>query len=589
LVNFRLHRIKTATDRFPEFNIPLPNLPKNYLKWIELARPIVDSKQRNFLTAPFWIDVYNDNHTEIMIVNGRQTFKSTYCTDILLADATSEHGVQVCYVTHDDYSLSAFMTQRLRVGAISMNDILRVYPRHGTGNVGEISLRNNSTLYGVTDHQEMKHIEGLALKSLIIDEGQYVDLEFLPKARQALMMTHGDLKILGVGGESGSEYHRLWLQTDQREWEYDIADWREHLQFDQDGLIIGEYMKNILQGKWIAKAPDNSWYHGYHMPQTIFANIPLTIREAIEKYKIHPSFSIEWQQKNIPKSFYDSHVMGIFYRAKRRPITREMMLRCMDRHYALLTPEEIAWYKETYHDKIKVGFGVDFGSGPSASYTAISIIIYWKNSGRWHLAYIERREQEHQMDQAEYINKLFKRSNADIGVGDLGYGQNQVKWIQDGGANRSTGEIFEGVGIDKFFGCKTLGSDYQKNARLDEGVSDEHGDTVARFTIDNTTEIQSLADLIDSYSTHPTYPNDKNLRKPKFLIPAYEDDRVNFLIDDFTDLTRNDLAKIQDVRTVDPRQHARKQFNHPRDSFVSVMLAKVGIDKDVDWYYISAK
>jgi len=116
--------------------VTLPNLPDDPLKWIDKARPIVDGHWRTFLLAPFWLDIYNDHHWDVMIVAGRQVFKSTYCTDLLAWEATRRGGVEVCYVTHDMDSLSAFSNQRMRVSTFEENEILALFPRHGTGNVG---------------------------------------------------------------------------------------------------------------------------------------------------------------------------------------------------------------------------------------------------------------------------------------------------------------------------------------------------------------------------------------------------------------------------------------------------------------------
>ncbi|MBI1828260.1 MAG: hypothetical protein HY222_04015 [Thaumarchaeota archaeon] len=115
-------------------------------------------------------------------------------------------------------------------------------------------------------------------------------------------------------------------------------------------------------------------------------------------------------------------------------------------------------FKDLYQDRIKVSMGVDFGSG-SPSDTVVAILIEWKlrdGQKRLHLAYLEKRPAENQLDQAEYLCNLFKAYRCDIGIGDLGYGAIPVKIIQDGGSNRLTGDQFSGVGSDKFIGCRTI-------------------------------------------------------------------------------------------------------------------------------------
>jgi len=128
-----------------------------------------------------------------------------------------------------------------------------------------------------------------------------------------MMATKGKVKIFGIGGESGSSYEKLWIDTNQQEWIYDDDTWRDKLQFDKEGLVVGQYLKDVLKGRWVAQNPSSEYFIGYHIPQTIFPNIPLTEQDAIEKYKTHPRFSIESQKKILSDSEFRSHVLGVFW------------------------------------------------------------------------------------------------------------------------------------------------------------------------------------------------------------------------------------------------------------------------------------
>jgi len=369
-------------------NTKLPKLPSNLIEWIKVARPKVDGKTRSFLATPFWIPIYNDSHNFQMIIGGRQIFKSTACTDMIAAEATSHSGIQICYVTHDERNLSAFSKQKLKVGTFLVNPTLAKFLRH-PGNVGEVSLKNNSTIYLVTDNYQYRHLEGKSPSLCVLDEAQYQDIEYFGKVRQTMMATKGKMKILGIGGEAGSPYEKLWQQTNQMEWEYDDPNWRDVLQFDENGLVIEDYLKKVLKGRWVAQNPLSIHFHGYHIPQTICATIPLTEEDAITKYKIHPSYSIEFQKKDLPKSMFLSHVMGMFYNSPHRPVTAEMIQRCVNpyRYLSLLSADDVLEIKQVYGNQIIVGMGVDFGSGKS-SYTANSdydlVAKSWKGSASSH-------------------------------------------------------------------------------------------------------------------------------------------------------------------------------------------------------------
>ncbi len=570
----------------------LPVLPQDIMKWINVARPYIEgqSEKRTFLTIPFWEDIYKDQSQDIMVVAGRQVYKSTFATDVLAGYTTSRNNISVCYVSYDDVNRNAFSNQKLRVGTFLTNEILQRFPRSGksAGSVGEIPLKNNSTIYITTDHWGYRHVEGKSLKICVLDEAQYHEIQFLPKLQEAMTATKGRLYILGIGGESGSPYERLYHTTDQREWFFDDENWRDSLQFDENGLVIDSYISNVMKGEWIPQKPQNDLFHGYHLPQYHIATIPLTIDDAVNKYKLHPKFSIEWKKKHNPSSIFNSHVLGGFFHASRRPVTREMVERCMDYSKVLLTAKEIAEIKDKYQNKVKISLGVDFGSSPSRSATVICILIDWKETGRYQMVFMEKRPAENQMDQAEYITRLFHEAKCDIGFGDLGYGAIQVKTIQDGSANRESGKLFKGVTPQKFVGCRTIGDETKPQMRYDKKI-DEHGEVTGMIKLDKTTIIQEFIDLLETKIPDKDEPENEKLVKLKLIIPSKNDWETDWLIDEFTEITRRDLDEMGDVDTgVDRRTKAVKRFNHPRDSTMSVIYALRALDFKTEWNYISA-
>ena len=571
---------KRIAQKYLKSNQKLVLLPENILDWIKYARPQVEGKKRNFLATPFWVPIYNDKIDYQMIIGGRQIFKSTACTDFIAAEATIHSGIQVCYITHDQVSLSAFSKQKLKIGTFLINPVLSKFLRH-PGNVGEISLKNNSTIYLVTDNYQYRHVEGKSPTLCILDEAQYQDIEYFGKIHQTMMATKGRTKVFGIGGESGSPYEKLWKETDQREWFYDDPDWREKLQFDEKGLIVGDYLKDLLCGKWIAQN-NSEFFHGYHIPQTIFPTIPLTEQDAIEKYKIHPRFSIQYQKNNLPESLFRSHVMGMFYNSPHKPITKEMVLKCTApyRYLSLLKPYESSEWKNTFGNEIEIAMGVDFGSG-SSSFTAIAIIILWKKSKRIQLVHIEKRPPENQMKQAEYIAELFKKFSCDIGVGDLGYGANQVKLIQDGGRLADSGEPFQGVTDKKFYGCRTI-SDFTKPFQIFNETTDEHGDQVGRVQIDKTSSVEELINAINGTTSY------KSNHCSKLMIPSRHDYEIGFLLNDLIDITRKDLQNLDKI--TDPRQRPKKEYNHPPDSVMALIYSLIALKviEETEWHWISA-
>lgn len=587
--------------------VELPKLPKDLLKWIEEARPFIGNERQSFLAFPMWPDVYRDNNPLKMIVGGRQIAKSTYITNILGFETTAFAGTEAIFVTYDDISKSGFSRQRYQYGTFEANPKLKLFTRHGVGNVGEVSLKNKSVTYLTIDHDQYRHVEGKSPDHILLDEAQYQDIQYFDKIVLAMTQTKGKITICGVGGESGSPYEEMWRRTDQREWIYDDSNWRDKLQFglvkdrrgfEKRGLIIGEYLKEVLRGHWEIKNPSAVHWHGYHLPQTIFPTIPLTIESAINDYDVDPIYSIEWRRKHLSGALYSSHVIGGFYKAERRPITNDMIENCMKNYNYLqvLTPEQIGDLKETYGRSIEICMGVDFGSG-QPSKTVIAIFIIWKlkesekviaNAHRIQLVLLEQRPKENQLDQAEYINWMFKIAKCDVGIGDLGYGANQIMVIQEGGYSRKDGKSFKGVGATKFIGAKTMGDETKPLQQYVE-KEDEHGKESPHITLNKTAIIQQFIDFLEEYIPHPNHPFIEEYQRSRFMIPNHPNSRsqIDFIFHDWTSLVRIDLPEELEVEDIDKRQFAKKLYSHPADSLMSCVFAHQASRISAEYHWVS--
>jgi len=600
----------------------LPIVPTDILEWIDKVRPDVEGRPR--VIMPPWRDIYNDNHNNKMIIGGRQIFKSTYTSDVLAFEATSKRNSQLVYVTYDDINKAGFSRQKLQIGTFDGSEILKKFPRFRLGNVGEISLKNNSTIYITTDHGQYHHVEGKSAEHVMLDETQYQDMQYFDRIPLIMTITQGKISILGVGGESGSPYEQKWLESDQREWIFDNQEdyidsigtvfkgegWRNDLKFGWNvdektgykkwGLIANDYLMKAMSGRWKAKVPENSLYHGYSIPQRIIPHIPLTIADATnpKMYNTDATYAIEYKRQHLSPYLFISHVLGGFYHAERRPITREMILNCMrgNQTMKILQPWEIAEIKDQFGKEVKITMGVDFGSG-KPSQTVIAILIKWilregtetmDEISRIQMAYLDPRPGENLLDQAKNITLLFHEAKCDVGVGDLGYGAIQVQQIQDGGADRKTGVLFDGVGPENFYGCRTIGDETKPLMDFIKKI-DEHGERREHIKIDKTTTIQEFVDLLGINVSDPDDIYNKEKRKPKLMLPGepYSKQKIDFIFADWTNLTRKDLSEKIDEEQEDPRQKARKEFNHPKDSLMAMIYALKALEVKQYWNWIS--
>lgn len=608
-------------ERFGK-KIELPTVPNDIIDWIKEVRPKAEGRSR--VIIPPWRDIYNDQSYNKYIVGGRQIFKSTYTTDVLAFEATSMRNAQLVYVTYDDVNKAGFSRQKLQIGTFAGSDILKKFPRSKLGNVGEISLKNNSTIYVTTDHGQYHHVEGKSAQHVMLDEAQYQDMQYFDRIPLIMTITQGKISVLGVGGEAGSPYHEIWGESDQREWVFDNQEdyvdsagvvfkgegWRNDLIFGEVkdeftekikwGLVADDRLMKIMSGRWKAKFPDNAKnWHGYHIPQHIIPQIPLTIADAINPrmYNTEKKYAIEAKRQKMSPHLFTSHVLGGFYHAERRPITQQMIdkLFAGNQNARIMDAWEIADIKDQFGKEVEISMGVDFGSG-NPSQTVICIMIKWimlpesdtqDEISRIQLVYLDPRPAENLLDQAKNIALLFSECKCDVGVGDLGYGAIQIQQIQDGGADRLTGQKFNGVGSRNFFGCRSIGDETKPLMDHLKDI-DEHGEMREHLKIDKTTVIQEFVDTMSIMVNDPNEPYNTDKRRHKLIFPAepHSKQKIDFIYGDLMNLTRKDLSDKIDEEEEDKRQNARKEFNHPKDSLMAMIYALKAFEVQQDWNWM---
>ncbi|MDH3834723.1 MAG: hypothetical protein OES34_11295, partial [Nitrosopumilus sp.] len=93
-IESRFTRVEKLLNTLQEdISASLPKLSSNVFQWIKEARPNLGKRKRNFDLFPYLIDIYEDNHPNIMSKWARQTFKTTTASDIMGCGATSNAGV----------------------------------------------------------------------------------------------------------------------------------------------------------------------------------------------------------------------------------------------------------------------------------------------------------------------------------------------------------------------------------------------------------------------------------------------------------------------------------------------------------------
>ena len=138
-------------------------------------------------------------------------------------------------------------------------------------------------------------------------------------------------------------------------------------------------------------------------------------------------------------------------------------------------------------------------SGPSTSKTVGAVIIYWKKTNRYQLAWIDPRPQEHEYDQAAHFVELYKQYCCDFCVADLGYGKDKVTLMQQGGYT-SFGEKVAGLGRGRINVCWTSGSITEETMRHKaQNIVDQPtiGEKKEHYSVDKPNIVQNYVDFIE--------------------------------------------------------------------------------------------
>jgi len=264
--------------------------------------------------------------------------------------------------------------------------------------------------------------------------------------------------------------------------------------------------------------------------------------------------------------------MGEFIHARRRPVTAEMVQKCFVHYIDFLEADEVRALKNDYYHKLRIYAGIDWGSGnKSASKTVLCIVLHWLDSNRVQIVRLDPRPFESQYSQVAYMSAVINDYGCDATYADLGYGAFQSDILKKGGYDENNNKILP---VKKYQPVQSTGSgvDSFREKGIDtdvEGIKKQH------INIDKTISVESIIGVLGQTVAHPRYRGDEQLFRPRLIIPYREHVLGDMLLKGFTGITRKD---IDDQKEEDPRQFAKKEYNHIDDSVMSLIYAMIGVE-----------
>lgn len=336
----------------------LPKVPDNRLDWTLKVRPTVDGKPNIVKFLPMLQQLHEDDWYWIMILFARQMTKSAYFATDMAYSMTKQPNQRVVYCTFEDEALSVFSNEKWREALWAESEIARKYVVGSTlGSVSYLRTHNNSSARLVTHANDFHHVESKSADSLSFDEGQNLNLDEWVRAAESQSFTNGKFKIGGIGGWEDTEYEKWWHSTDQRKFIFSDKLWREKLEFNQDGLVIDEYLNDVCDGHWKAQVQKNQTKHGYFSNQYQAPWIPLK-KSDCEKYKLPESRSIQYKQEHYPQNDFIRHVLAGFVTGDKKPFPTTLIEENVyDHNLSLQKPSEVNY------ELGDLFLGTDWGGG----------------------------------------------------------------------------------------------------------------------------------------------------------------------------------------------------------------------------------
>lgn len=502
-----------------ELENELPTLPTDRIQWEYYCRPLIKGEPNRLRYLPPFIDVVEDKHPFKFLLWGRQWGKTTMLASDLAYAATTNYDYDQTYFNFKLDALRTFSNNKFRQDVFGTPPLSKYLKSIGVniGAANKIETQTRSIIDMLLPGAKWENSQGKSNKRMVIDEGQDHNWEYFQNARETQADTMGDTIIAGIGGFVDTDYYNLWKSTNQMKYlykrgenylGYENMSWRADLEFNSEGLVYGDYMIDVQDGKWVPDAPEIFARHGYYLPQTYNPRIPLTIQDAVEKYHVSPEWSIEYKLKdpNYTNIEFRRNVLAEFVQGDLKPITTKDMLVLFDKTVSLTLGKDVDY------DAGAVIVGIDWGGGGK------TIVWIWQcidsKAPIFKLLWAEKIESNDTQEQLEICFNLIDAYNADFVAIDAGGAPDRVQGIQKRYGNRSIRITYHPRPE------RPLPTDAEFRLQEDE----------MRYVIDRTFSIGRIIDLVK-------YPHKEgDFVSNRIILPGQNQEELSWVVKQFVAL-----------------------------------------------------
>ena len=449
--------------------------PTDPVQWTKQNR-ILKGEPFSFAERDYLLPLYRDSSHRVIIVKSRQMEMTEWIVNWILHKLVTHPFTTAIYTAPRMDQVSRFSHDRFRKALLDSPELRDFISKAreaelGETAIGRIPFSNGSICYLISAWGDFGALRNIPADFAAIDEMQDVQSEAMPVIEETLShSSFGNMIMVGTASDEGSEFSRVWKQSDMKEWDPESR-------------------------AWVPQKPENKFYSGYHIDQRMapwIISLPPTHPNSIEAKRIR--YRSERRFLN--------EVLGLFYRGLAKPLISEDLLACRDFRWGLL---------DHLDPPYSSFMGVDWGGGEFA-FTVVWIMGK-DESDRWRLIYVRKFDEKDPMKQVQIIGNLIPLFNVKQAVADIGYGAVQVSELQ------------------KKFADRVLACQYTRRPEipLERRTSDEYGKRVAQMLL-----LADRSFWIETAIEHIKHKDPTGAANPMLVLPWKEPLEVEWLIDQFT-------------------------------------------------------
>ena len=421
--------------------------------------------------APFHIDevdmrhllpIYNSESDALLMMNGRQTHKSTTCANLLMLPVLTIPGFNSLYVAPTFQQVSVFSTDKLKGMAMESPIIQDVFTdKHTVDQIGYKEYSNGSKVYLRSSYHSPDSSRGISSDRVEFDEMQDLILDHIPvieqSAAHSMAKSHHIKKLYPMApmhyfsskvyaGTPKTLQNTLtvyWDKSSQNEWIIRCERCSKQNYLDEANVgihsLICRYCGKPIyydNGQWVAMVP-KAPIDGFRMPQIAVNWVNDRNNANAWRKQVH-----NIRQVYSPEKFHNE-VLALPYANARNPLSKNDIAKCCDSDWHNMEP---TGPNKMILKNTPLFYGIDWGKGDTGygtSYSQLFIGGFFENKFKIIYAKKYTGQLSDPLIQVKHMLDTIREYRCVFGLADTGDGRTSNALMVGGLGPKRFAEIYE--------------------------------------------------------------------------------------------------------------------------------------------------